>query len=134
MTVSEKEKAHALYQSLQAHRLVVCAGKDCEEKFIPYSSRHIYHRPWCNPNYINHGYEYKQSTTKACCTCKLHFSTPFPRQRFCGDNCRQEWYDTRKVEGTRRECKHCGEVFVGKGEMKYCGEDCRKQAKQERDS
>lgn len=41
------------------------------------------------------------ASRKSCATCRKPFKSKRPWGRFCGDPCRFEWHNTRKVKGER---------------------------------
>lgn len=125
----------AFYKSLERHTLKECAGEHCNEMFRPYSSRHIFHHPTCNPDYRAHGYEPKLTNDKQCKQCNKTFPSCRDREVFCSDQCKLDWYDERRVPDEERPCGYskCGKTFKGKGTRKYCGDACAVEAKRERE-
>jgi len=69
---------------------------------------------------------------KTCKGCGKGFQPKNKKQKYCNDNCREEYYDRHyygKVEVTKT-CPNCGTKFPTTMPKKqtYCSPDCRKDA------
>lgn len=68
---------------------------------------------------------------RVCQTCGKTFTAMRPNAKFCGPNCREQYYRREAAQARKRDrtCENCGTVFTAsrKG-VKYCSDACRVDA------
>ena len=68
---------------------------------------------------------------RVCQTCGKTFTAMRPNAKFCGPNCRENYYRRKAAQARKRDCicENCGTAFTAsrKG-VKYCSDPCRVDA------
>lgn len=63
--------------------------------------------------------------TLACGTCRRKFRKIRSRQLYCSEQCKlAPQYAARRVTPTRATCAHCGDVFEGRSDKRFCSKSC----------
>ena len=68
---------------------------------------------------------------RVCQTCGKIFTAMRPNAKFCGPNCREQYYRREAAQARKhdRTCENCGTVFTtSRKGVKYCSDACRVDA------